>query len=849
MKIANLKTNHLTNPLGYRLDPLRLTWDVTDTEAETDDYTQVRIYEEDAPDQAVYDTGKMSSYGRTYLDAGWQPKPAVRYYWQVEIGTDNGETAVSEPAWFESAHGELEWRAQWISPVCEQEKMPCLYHTYEVKKKVRCARLYCYAVGIYECYLDGQKAGGEYLLPGYHSYDLTQEYQTFDLTKENSVGAHTLAFILGEGWYKGRFVFDGGYENLYGDRKMLIAMLHLNYEDGSEEWIGSGSPWKCVQTPILRNNIYDGETIDRTKECEALGVEELPVTKERLVPRSNLPLRKVERYPVKEVIRTPKGETILDFGEAVTGWVELFADGMQDITLAYGEWMQDGELYRENLRTAKASFSFKGEAQSEWIRPHFTYFGFRYVRVEGMKEIVPEHFAAYRLMSDLEQSGSITTSRTDVNTLIENTVRSQKCNFVDMPLDCPQRDERMGWTGDIAVYARTASYHMDTAAFLHHYMKNLALEQTLLDGAVPFFVPKPKPAPHEGINPFLVTAGACAWGDAATILPWELYLHGRDIHMLKEHYPAMCGWTAYIEKRASGNANPFLWQNDRQLGDWLALDNGDCPSGKTDTGLIASAYFYYSARLCQKAAGVLHKEEDAEHFAELCRQIKEAFIEEYLNARGELTCEKTQTAYALILYLGLYRKEQEACLKDGMRSALAAYGNHLSTGFVGTGMLLQALALHGMAKEAYDLLLQEDYPGWLREVRLGATSIWERWNSLDDNGRFSTTGMNSLNHYAYGCVAGWMYEFMCGFRWDEKDEFYLEPVVDPRFRFVEGSCKTAQGRYTLRWEYQKDGQFCIRVSVPFQAKVRIVLPDGEQKSLRTGTYCFFCADQKRENAG
>lgn len=838
MNIQNLKTNHMKNPLGRRLDYIFFSWTVKNADAAMDAYTRIRIAKDEALSEILYDSGKMEHYGVPYYHADFIPQYGTRYYWQVEIQTTKGTVAKSDSAWFETAIAPEQWKAKWIGTE-EGEAMPYLYREFVVEKEAIKARLYCCGFGLYEAYLDGEKVGDEFLAPGYHSYDFLQQYQTYDVTNQIRIGKNTLGFLLGEGWYKGRFVFEGGYENLYGDRKMVTAMLCLEYADGSKETICTDEFWQGKESEILKNNIYDGEWIDRTRIAKELSVEVIEASFDKLTECRNVPLKKVAQYPVKKIIYTPKGDVVLDFGEAITGWVEVHGTGSMKFQLQYAELMQNGEFFNENLRTAQQTFSFCGEAKKEWLRPHFTYYGFRYVKVCGIECVKAEDFVAYRLMSEMEKTGQIETSNKKVNQFFGNTVRSQECNFLEVPMDCPQRDERMGWTGDIGIFVRTASFHYDTAAFLHHYMVNLHEEQKVLDGAVPFFVPKPKPAHHQGINPFLVTEGACTWGDAATIVPWELYLHYRDKEMLRLQYPAMCDWVGYIRRRSKENMIPYLWQNDRHLGDWLALDNGNIhnPIGRTDMGLIASAYYYYSVQLSKNAAKVLGEESDAAAFEEEASAIKQAFIREFLDEQGELKVEKTQTAYAVILYMGLYEESKKSVIVDGLKLQLQEYNGHLSTGFVGTAFLMQALAENGMEKEAYSLLLTEEYPGWLREVNLGATTTWERWNSLSDNGTISGDGMNSLNHYAYGCAAGWMYEDMCGFRWNEAGEMYLKPIPDERISWVKGNYQTIYGKLSLAWRYEAE-VLKMEVEIPFQMETEIILPWGERCCLKSGKYTF-----------
>lgn len=840
MKIGHLKTNHLDCPLGYQLDYLFLSWEVTGTKAETDEWTQIEIALDNTFKNVVYTSSRMKNLGKPYYSPAFVPIEETRYYWRVTICTIQDGIICSNPVWFETGVAQKDWKAEWIGAPDDASVMPEIYRIFQVGRQVKQARLYSYGVGVYEAYINGEKAGDEFLTPGYHSYDFINQYQTFDITDMLIEGENRISFYLGEGWYKGRFVFEGGYTNLYGSQKKIIAMIKIEYMDGNRVTISTDKEWKAKESIILENNIYDGEVVDTRREKKELPIIVLHDSKEKLCARYNTPLKMVEAYQVKEILHTPSGKTVLDFGEMITGWVEVRSKGEMDFSLLYGECMQEGEIYRTNLRTARAEFRFSGKCDAEWIRPHFTYYGFRYVQVNGINEISSEQFQAYRLMSDIEQTGEIATANEKLNKLVENSLRSQKCNFIDIPLDCPQRDERLGWTGDIALFANTGSFHMYTPAFLHHYMINFKLEQEALGGAVPFFVPTPKPQFHEGINPFLITSGACTWGDAATIVPWTLYNHYKDKEMLRQHYPIMCNWVLFVNSRVKENEKQYLWQNDRQLGDWLALDNGNInnPIGSTDMGLIASAYYYYSTVLCGKAAEVLELQEDKQKWNKQANCIKEAIIKEYLDANGDLTVTKTQTAYAMLLHLQLYEKGKKAVLVDGLRKELEKYGNHLSTGFVGTGMLMEALSDNGMEKEAYTLLLNEDYPSWLREINLGATTIWERWNSINDDGTISDTGMNSLNHYAYGCVAGWMYENLCGFKIKEGQNIQIKPVLDKRLQFVEGKYRTIYGECNVKWEWKENEKICISINIPFQSIVNVLLPWGEEQVLTNGTYFF-----------
>lgn len=839
MKITNLQLNHLNNPVGFVFNDYNFSWEITENLSKRNKYTKIIVSTDYEFKNIVYDSGKMLHYTHTHKILSLNLSGFTRYYWKVEVRNNENELAMSSVAYFELGKENYEWKANWITTEEQTEAMPEFYKRFNIVKEVNKATVYCCGYGLYEGYINHDKIGDEFLMPGYYSYDLIQQYQTYDVTDLIKPGSNLISFNLGNGWYRGRFVFDGGYENIYGSSLMLIAELHIQYSDGTEEIIGTDQSWAVKQSSIYQNGIYDGEVINM--DATPIELHTRIISRSRkLNCRSNIPVVKERSYQVRQIIKSPKGEDILDFGEMITGWVELKLDESEHyhIKLQYGEILVDGNFYNDNLRTAKAEFAYSGKGQKDWIRPHFTYYGFRYVKISGIKNITKDMFCAYRIMSDMKQNGNIQTSNVLVKQLIDNALRSQKCNFLDIPTDCPQRDERMGWTGDIAVFARTACFQMDASAFLLNYMRNLHREQKLLDGAVPFFVPTPKIKAHEHINPFLVTSGACTWGDAATIVPWELYLHTGDKLLLQEMYPTMKSWLSYVEKRVKSNKIPYLWQNDDQLGDWLALDNGDNnnPIGRTDPGLIASVYFYHSTELCKKVADVLGYEHDKVYYKDLMKNIKKAFIKFYLTEDGELKTEKTQTAYALIIYNRLFQKKQMNCLKQGILHALNEYGGHLSTGFVGTSILCDALSEIGLNDKAYDLLLNTEYPGWLNEVCMDATTIWERWNSLNKDGTVNNNGMNSFNHYAYGAIVGWIYEYVCGFTWDKYNQIMLRPMPNPRLRSVKGTYHSSIGEITIFWKYMKSGKVRYEISVPFQKKLKVLLPNQTVHYLQSGTH-------------
>ncbi len=843
MRIEHLRVNHLENPIGYDFSYLTLSWKVKEAAAKFSDEVQVIISETEDMRNSVYDSGIMHDFRQCMLEIRISLKPRMRYFWKVYVGTQFGETAESKTEWFETAKMEECWAAYWISVPEIPKRMPVLYRDFEVESKIKKARLYIFGAGLYEVDINGIKAGDEYLLPGYHSYDLLMEYQTFDVTEMVEEGNNRISVLLGEGWYKGRFGFDDVYLNLYGDRKKCIAELYLEYESGETTRIITDSNWKAFSGNILENGIYDGEYQDDTLECAMIPIEVLQDDKSLLTARTNPPIRKTEEFSPVSEINHPDGYILLDFGESITGWVEFHGilEHGQQIRMQYGEVLQNQEFYRENLRTAKTEFVYTSDGKEKSVRPHFTYYGFRYVKVEGLRDNQRLTFHAYRIMSDIEKTGSICTSNLKVNKLFENTIRSQKCNFLDIPTDCPQRDERMGWTGDVNIFANTACFHMDSSAFFRHYTKSLYLEQKLMKGAVPFFSPRPKVPVRENTNPFYLDGGACIWSDVAAMLPWTLYMYYGDVSLLREQYPMMKSWVEYINMRSRENEVPYLWQNDRHLGDWLALDNGNInnPIGKTDSQFLASACYYQTVLTVAKAAGILELEEK-QAYLELAEHIKKAFNEFYFTKEGRLNIELTQTACAFLLYIGLYPDNAKENLKEDLKRLIEKNSGHLNTGFVGTPVLCPALSENGLNSLAYDLFLNETYPGWLHEVNLGATTVWERWNSLDENGVISGTGMNSLNHYAYGSIADWMYRYMCGFHPDmgEEIKMTIKPMPDKRFSAVKGKWESVFGTYVSDWSYDEETGFQYYIEIPFNANAQIVFPNGKSRLVECGTYRF-----------
>lgn len=842
MIIERLKTNHVVTPLGFALGHPVFSYVVTESTGKKQKAAQIRVASDEAMTKLLYDSGLREDISSLAFAPELELLPRTRYYWNVEVLSDNGDRGVSEITWFETGKLDEPWQGQWIRAPFEEH--PVLYKDFSAHKKICSARLYICGLGLYEAYLNGEKIGDEYLAPFFTSYHRHIQYQTYDVT--GLLGDdNCLSVMLGRGWYHGRFGFGDPMDKIYGQHMQLLAELHIVYEDGTTEVISTDESWNCIPGPVTESSIYDGESYDArwcAKEQKAVNAILADAPQGKLQERLSLPVVRQEEFSDYSLLHTPAGELVLDFGQVITGWVE-FDDKLPAGTngkLEYGELLQNDCFYNENLRSAKAEYRFISAGSQRRLRPHFTYFGFRYVRVQGMTEeqIRNAGFTAYVIHSALERTGFIETSNEKVNRLISNALWSQKDNFLDVPTDCPQRDERMGWTGDAQIFVSTAAFNMDTAAFYRKYLYDMLLEQHDNNGSVPFVVPDVLTARvrAEGKKVSEMTAGtdhgSCAWADAATVIPWTLYQYYGDKQLLEETYENMRSWVDYVHDQDVKNCgSSHLWSCGFHFADWLALDNPEqgSPMGGTENTYVATAYYYWSTTLTAKAARVLGKEEDARRYALLAGQIKSAFRAEYFTSTGKLAVP-TQTAHAIALHFGLVPEEYRNRTVADLKARLDARNIHLDTGFVGTGILCDALSRNGLSDYAHTLLLNEDYPSWLYEVNMGATTIWERWNSVLPDGSISDTGMNSMNHYAYGAVVGWMYRTMAGFN-QQEDSFGwkkadIRPVTDKRFDHVNARFDSASGYYESSWRREGD-RVCYRITVPFDAEAVFHLPENQ----------------------
>ena len=830
MRITRMKTNHLTKPLGFDTSSVTLSYTVE--ESAGTHQTAARIQLATAPKEAAvcFDTGMRTDIDNAAFALEYSLASRTRYYWRVFVQTDADESVWSDWTWFETAKALDEgWCAKPITSPFGQEIHPVFTRTFTLEQPCESARLYMLGLGLYEVYLNGRKVGDEVLQPGFHSYDLWLQYQTYEIQPVQ--GENQLEIWLGDGWYKGRFssrTAPSPYKGEYA----LLAEMRIRCFDGTELIIGTDESWQVHPGPVQMDSIYDGETLNMLADCTPIAhAVPAPLDMSKLRPRLSPYLRIQETRPMRVISTDP---LILDAGQNLSGWVRFACHAPlgTEIRLLYAEHMMNGDVFRDNLRTAKQTFTYVSDGEERLVEPRFTYFGFRYVKVEGWQgEVNEEDFTACVIHSDMERTGSIITSDVAVNRLFENALWSQKGNFLDVPTDCPQRDERKGWTGDAQIFCDTALFNMDAAAFYRKYMQDMALEQVNLGGSLPCVVP----AAHYGVN------GTAVWGDAATIIPWQTYVHSGDAAILRVQYPYMKMWVENIRRETEVDGSGCLWSGSAQYGDWLALD-ADNVHGATDRSLIATAYYYYSVSIIAKAAAVLGEQEDAAHYAQLAQDIRSAFLREFFTPAGRLA-DTTQTALVLVNYLGLYPEGTEDRQAISLRRRIAEDGFKLQTGFVGTPWLLSALTESGNNDLAWKLFLRREYPSWLYEVEQGATTIWERWNSINPDGSMNRDGMNSLNHYAYGSVAAWMYRHMAGIQPVEDAPGFrrlrIAPHPDRRLHHCRASVCTPHGVCTVEWRWLDADRLMLDVCIPFGTAADLVLPNASGSiHLTAGSYAY-----------
>jgi alpha-L-rhamnosidase len=858
---VRLRCEYRSDPLGIDARSPRLSW-VLEAEKRGQRQTAYQILvaanEEDleTKENLLWDSGKVSSEESVNVPyEGAELRSRLRCAWKVRVWDrlDNPSPYSEPAAWEMGLLERSDWIGKWISlgegpqedfepPTGDEyddvgpglDPSPYLRKEFRLEKPVRRARLYTTARGVYEPYVNGERVGKDVLAPGWTDYRKRVQYQTYDVTKLLVEGRNALGTVLGDGWYAGFVGFDPKHRGAhYGSRAQLLAQLEVEYEDGATQTVVSDSSWKSLTGPILYSDLLVGESYDARQEMAGwnepgfddsdwypIGVEEGETP--QLVAQPDEGVRVTEEVAAKSVTEPKSGVYVFDMGQNMVGWVRLKVQGEAgtEVTLRHAEALNpDGTIYTTNLRFARATDRYVLRSGSEEVyEPRFTFHGFRYVEVTGYPGEPPLEAITGRVVhSATPPVGSFECSSPMANKLQSNIVWGQRGNFLSIPTDCPQRDERLGWMGDAQIFVRTAAFNMDVAAFFEKWMVDVE-DNLSPEGAFPDVAPL-----FGDRSETFLRQGSPAWGDAGVIVPWTIYKTYGDTRIVEKHYDSMSRWMKYLRE-----ANPDLLRRNKMgnnYGDWLS------PKGDyTPKDLLATAYWAYDAKLLAEMAEATGRREDAKGYENLFEEIKGVFNEAYVASDGRIKGD-TQTCYILALHMGLLPEELRPAAAEHLVTAIERGDWHLSTGFVGVGYLCPVLTEAGRADVAYRLLHNDTYPSWGYTIRQGATTIWERWDGWTEERGFQSPNMNSFNHYSLGSVGEWLYRYVAGIDQEPRSSGYKHIVIRPHpgggLTSARAEYDSVRGRIASEWE-TVDGVFRLRATVPANttATVRVPARDG-----------------------
>jgi alpha-L-rhamnosidase len=844
------------NPLGIDEPAPRLSWMLhAERRGTMQSAYEIRVARSigELGRRPVWSTGKVASSESVNLPYGGPAlEPRTRYHWQVRSWDDRGRASDwSAPAYWETGlMGAAQWKSKWITPELPEDTTrsnpsPMLRSEFALDGAVASARAYVTSLGLYEMEINGRRVGDQVLTPGWTTYDKRLEYQTYDVTDLLKRGPNAVGVTLGDGWYRGRLAWEKR-RNTYGKGVALLAQIQVRYTDGREQIIATGEGWKASTGPILMADIYNGETYDARlekagwsragfddRQWSGVRIADHPI--DVIIAPAGPPIRRIEELKPVKVLKTPAGETVFDMGQNMVGWVRLRVTGPAGTTvkLHHAEVLdKQGNFYTANLRTAKQelTYTLKGGGE-EVYEPHFTFQGFRYVKVEGFPGTPgADAVTGVVVHSDMPRTGSFTSSNPMLDQLFHNIVWGQKGNFVGVPTDCPQRDERLGWTGDAQVFSRTAAFNYDVAGFFTKWLGDLAADQRD-NGSLPDVIPDVLSRGSESKPDATSSSG---WGDATVIVPWTMYLTYGDKRLLERQYPSMKKYVEY-QRRVAGDK--YLWNTGWHYGDWLAFatTRSDYPGATTDKDLIATAFFAHSSDLLARAALALGKTDEASEYRALFEKVRAAWNREYVTASGRLV-SSTQTAYALGLQFNLLPDAQREEIGNRLSMDVRGFG-HLTSGFIGTPYLTDALLSTGHLSDAYMLLLNKKYPSWLYPITQGATTIWERWDGQKPDGSFQDVGMNSFNHYAYGAIGDWIVRVVAGLDIDEAAPAYKHILVAPRpggdLTSARAELMTQYGSAVSGWTLD-GGRMTLTVRVPPNTRATVRLPNARLDQVLEG---------------
>ena len=834
-----MTVNGRANPLGIAADDVSLAWSIAaEVRGTVQGAYQIRVGKK-ATDDDVWNSGRVVSDRQVdvTLPGDLHLQPATRYFWQVKVWDGVGvESKWSAPAWFETGLlSPADWLgAKWIAAPATNAAAPrpLLRDVVKLAKQMTHARIYASAHGLYQLSINGQKVGDSFLAPGWTDYNKRIQAQTYDVTPLLHKGDNVIGAVLGDGWYRGKVGMS--WRDVYGNTLALVMKLQVTYTDGSAENFVTDEHWRSADGPFVQADLQDGENYDARLEQSGwarIGFDASlwkPVTVvsddlTKLVPQPDEPVRATEMLPARTRTETKPGAYVFDLGQNMVGVarVRLTGKNGQTVRIRYAEELyrlgdRKGQIYTDNLRKAKATDTYTF-ARNETViyQPTFTQHGFRYIEITGLDTPpATNDVQGVVLGSDLSDIGDLRLSNPMLNQLVSNIRWGQRGNFLSIPTDTPARDERLGWTGDISVFSPTACRYRDTRAFLSKWMDDMRDAQKP-DGNIPAIVPQPR---HE------FDETGVGWSDAFITVPYAVWHASGDTRIVRRNWDAMRRFYLFVHDSAAKDGN--LLEEGRSSwfsGDWLHLENVD---RLEEHKVIATAYFAEDTRMMAEMAAAIGDTDDAANWMALVPKIREAFVRAYRSADGSIYTG-TQTAYALTLGMDMIadpaQREQTA---RKFVEKLAADNDHLKTGFLGTPWLLPALSRIGRDDLAMRLLLNEDYPSWGFEIHTGATTMWERWNSIRADGNFGPVDMNSFNHYAYGAVGDWMFQHLGGLQALEPGykKARIEPLVGPGgLKNARCSQKTPYGLLASEWKLADD-KLTLAVTIPVNTSAEVVIP-------------------------
>jgi len=855
LKPGYLRCEYKVDPIGIDETRPRLSWIVT-SEARGAKQTAYQVIVAsnrtniDANKADFWDSGKVASDETAHVVySGKSLESEKQVFWKVRVWDNGGNvSAWSDTAmWSMGLLKDSDWRAKWIGydqKVSKKQKLdaelsavnkklhkkahlpsPYLRKDFSLSKSVKKATVYATALGFYELYINGKRIGKDYFTPGWTDYNKRIYYQTYDVTDVVKPGAgNAVGAILAEGWYAGNV--GGRGQNVYGSQLRLRAQIVINYADGSKQIIGTDETWKASDGPIREADMQDGETYDARLEMRGWNeggfndsawknVDVTEIVKAMIQAYPGIPVRKTREVKPIGITEPKPGVFIYDLGQNFAGCARLKVTGKEGtkIVLRFGEMLDsDGSLYTTNLRGARVidTYILKGGAEETW-EPDFTYHGFRYVEVTGYPgKPGMDAITGIVMHSDLPETSTFATSMPLVNRLYSNIVWGQRSNYFEVPTDCPQRDERLGWMGDAQVFVRTASYNMDIAPFFTKWMVDVEDGQRA-DGA------------FTDVAPAVLTGVSSAWADAGVICPWTIYNVYGDRRIVEKHYKSMQKWIDFQRQR-SGNNLSFIGG----YGDWLNVNQ------PTDGGLISTAYYGRSVDLLAQMAEAVDRKEDAENYRKLYHRIGKAFTSYFMATDGKISGD-TQTGYLMALHFGLIPDKLRKPAASHLVGRIKDREWSLATGFLGCSLLLPTLTEIGRTDVAYRLLTNRKYPSWGYSIDQGATTTWERWNSYTKENGFGDPGMNSFNHYAYGAVGEWMFSTLAGI--DLEEPGYRRILIHPRpgggLTWAEASYNSIRGLIAVSWKF-KDNDLQLDVTIPANTAATVYIPAGSEADVAEG---------------